>query len=133
MSFLLDVSFLIACGWQSHGRHAEARKWLESQSSFVTCPLSQLGFLRVSLSPAFRASWEDAKAVLDEILQLPGARFIAADLESKKLPSLLSGQDVTDAYLVELSRAHRLRLATLDDALCRKTWATKLATNPLVP
>lgn len=131
MSFLLDVNLLIACGWQSHNQHAEARKWLEAQASFATCPFSELGFLRVSLSPAFRAAWDDAKTVLDEILQLPGAQFVTADLNSKKLPTLTSGYDVTDAYLIALSRAHRLRLATLDDSLCRKPWAAKVAVNPL--
>ena len=132
MKALLDVSFLIACGWQSHARHTEARRWLEAQSSFATCPLSQLGFLRVSLSPAFRASWEDAQTVLQELLELPGAKFITDDLATKSLPVLSSGQDMTDAYFVALARAHHLKLATLDDALCKKPWAGRIALNPLV-
>ncbi|MGA2660846.1 MAG: AbrB/MazE/SpoVT family DNA-binding domain-containing protein [Verrucomicrobiota bacterium] len=39
--------------------------------------------------------------------------------------------DVTDAYLVEMARAHGLRLATLDDELCKKPGAVGTAENPL--
>lgn len=131
MSALLDVCFLLACGWQSHARHAEARRWLETQSSFSTCPLSQLGFLRVSVSPAYRASWEDAQTVLQELLNLPGAKFVADDVPTKLLPVLSNSQEVTDAYFVALAKAHHLKLATLDDALCKKPWAGKVALNPL--
>jgi len=49
MSHLLDVNFLLACGWSSHAQHAVARAWLEAQTAFTTCPLSELGFLRVSI------------------------------------------------------------------------------------
>jgi predicted nucleic acid-binding protein len=42
-----------------------------------------------------------------------------------------SHADITDAYLVELARAHGLKVATLDDGLCRKSWATGIAENPL--
>jgi predicted nucleic acid-binding protein len=132
MNALLDVSFLIACGWQSHPLHRQANHWLASQTSFVTCPLTQLGFLRVSLSPAFRASWKDAHAVLNELVTLSKARFIADDADAQSLPSLVGGNEVTDAYFVTLAKAHHLKLATLDDALCRKPWAVKTASNPLV-
>lgn len=64
MSHLLDVNLLLACAWQSHAEHAKARAWLERQKSFATCPISQLGFLRVSLSPGYRASFADALAAL---------------------------------------------------------------------
>jgi len=44
---------------------------------------------------------------------------------------LTSHAYVTDAYFVELARAHRLKLATLDDELCKKPWAAGIAENPL--
>ena len=50
MSHLLDVSLLLACGWNSHARHFEARRWLESQAAYTTNPLSELGFIRMSMT-----------------------------------------------------------------------------------
>ncbi|MEK7676772.1 MAG: TA system VapC family ribonuclease toxin [Verrucomicrobiota bacterium] len=131
MSHLLDVNFLLACGWSSHAKHAAARAWLEAQADFTLCPLSELGFLRVSLSPGYRATFADALAALASIASRQQARFVSADLPAAKLPALSSHADVTDAYFIELARAHGLRLATLDDGLCRKLWATGIAENPL--
>ncbi len=130
-SYLLDVNFLLACGWRSHAKHSRARAWMERQRRFVTCPFSELGFIRVSMSPGYRASFADAQAVLADITSRRQAGFIDANLRVAKLPKLANHADVTDAYLVELARAHRLKLATLDDALCTKEWATGVAENPL--
>ncbi len=130
MSHLLDVNFLLACGWNSHARHATARAWLEAQSVFTLCPLSELGFIRVSLTPGYRASFADAQAALANITSRKQACFVSADLSVAKLPALTSHADVTDAYFVELARAHGLKLATLDEDLCRKPWAAGIAENP---
>jgi predicted nucleic acid-binding protein len=131
MSHLLDVSFPLACGWGSHTRHADARAWLEGLPAFTTNPLSELGFIRVSMSPGYRASFADAQAALGNITSRKEARTVAADLPVASLPPLTAHADVTDAYLVELARAHGLKLATLDDVLCRKPWAAGVAENPL--
>lgn len=131
MSHLLDVSFLLACGWSSHAQHSSARAWLERQSAFATSPLAELGFIRVSMSPGYRASFADAQAALANITSRRQARWVNADLPAARLPPLASHADVTDAYLIELARAHGLRLATLDDGLCKKPWAVGVAENPL--
>ena len=131
MSHLLDVNFLLACGWSSHAKHAAARAWLETRSNFSLCPLSELGFIRVSLTPGYRATFADAQAALANITSRKQARFVSADLPAAKLPTLASHADVTDAYLVKLARAHGLKLATLDDGLCQKLWAAGVAENPL--
>jgi predicted nucleic acid-binding protein len=131
MSHLLDVSFVLACAWSSHAKHGAARAWLEGQAAFTLCPLSELGFLRVSLSPGYRATFADAQAALANITSRKQARFVSADLPAAKLPALASHAEVTDSYFVELARAHDLKLATLDDGLCQKSWATGIAENPL--
>ncbi len=59
------------------------------------------------------------------------ARWVPADLRAARLPALTSHAHVTDAYFVELARAHRLKLATLDDELYKKPWAIGIAENPL--
>ncbi len=132
MSHLLDVNFLVACGWKSHAHHAAARRWLETQPRFYTCPLIHLGFLRVSISQAFRATFEDAREVLVGLTRLKGAGFVADTLPGTALRGPLQDpNEVTDAYLVTLAKARKVRLATLDDGLCSKLWAAGIAVNPL--
>jgi hypothetical protein len=131
VSHLLDVNFLLACAWQSHANHAKARAWLEARTSFATCPITQLGFLRVSLSPGYRASFADAMAALEDITKRKEAKFIADDLPGAKVPPVTSFSDMTDAYLVALAKKHDLNLATLDAHLCGRPWAKGIAENPL--
>jgi hypothetical protein len=68
---------------------------------------------------------------LADITSRKQARWVTADLRAAKLPPLASHAHVTHAYLVELARAHDLKLATLDDDLCKKPWAAGIAENPL--
>lgn len=86
MSHLLDVNLLLTCGWASHARHAEARAWLERQPAFATSPLSELGFIRVSMSPGYRASFADAQAALLNITSRPQARMVPADFLPRSCP-----------------------------------------------
>ncbi|HAB15320.1 MAG TPA: PIN domain-containing protein [Verrucomicrobiota bacterium] len=131
MSHLLHVSFLLACGWSSHPKHTAARAWLERQAAFATSPLSEVGFVRVSMTPGYRASFSDSQAALADITSRKQARWLPADLHAAQLPVLANHAHVTDAYLVELARAHGLKLATLDDKLCNMNWAAGIAENPL--
>lgn len=64
MSHLLDVNLLLACAWSGHADHARANRWLNSTTAFATAPITQMGFLRVSMSPAYGASFADAKTAL---------------------------------------------------------------------
>jgi predicted nucleic acid-binding protein len=64
VSWLLDVNFLLASRWTTHEHHGAVRAWVDAQAEFHTTPIAELGFLRVSLSPAYSASWEDARIPL---------------------------------------------------------------------
>src|SRR5579863_5936462 len=44
VSHLLDVNFLIACGWESHAVYIRASRWLSHAKSFATCPISEMAF-----------------------------------------------------------------------------------------
>ena len=127
MSHLLDVSLLAACGWQSHDHHRAANHWLQSLTHFATCSAVQMGFLRVSMSLAYGASFADARQALAEILALPAHRFLTYDTAAAALPALTSRHHITDAHLVTLSARHGLLFATLDEPLCRAPW---LRTSP---
>lgn len=131
MSHLLDVNLLAACAWASHEHHAPANRWLDSLRSFTTCPATQMGFLRVSMSAGYGADFSEAREALDAILAMRSHRFLADDIPAGLLPEVASRHDVTDAHLVVLASRHRLKFATLDDTLCLKPWAKGIAINPL--
>jgi toxin-antitoxin system PIN domain toxin len=130
LSHLLDVNFLIACGWESHAQHFSANRWLSGVRAFATYPISEMGFLRVSLSPAFGASFVDAMETLTAILKMPNHRFVADATRAQSLPHVNRSKDITDAHLINLARRHRLKLATFDAALCEIEWARGVAEDP---
>jgi uncharacterized protein len=133
VSVIPDVNLLLAYGWKSHPEHPKARIWLGGLSDFSTCPITELGFLRVSMSPAYKADFNSALTVLNAIRKLNGARFLYDDSPAANLPLLSSYKDVTDAYLVTLARSHGLRLATLDSKLIAEVWAAGIAYRPFTP
>ncbi|MGK0176279.1 MAG: putative nucleic acid-binding protein [Lentimonas sp.] len=130
-AILPDVNLLLAYGWRSHFKHELCRYWLDSVPSFLTCPITELGFLRVSMSPGYRASIVDAMRVLDSITQKNNSQAIHCDIPASVIEKVTNYKDTTDAYLVELSKTHSCRLATLDGALVSANWAQGTAYNPL--
>lgn len=133
MSVLLDVNVLLAWAWQTHDSHAEISIWLDSLTEFHTCALVELGFLRVSLSPGYRASFADAKRALQDLKARDAASSIRSEFQPSDLPQVSASKDVTDAYLVILAKLEGLRFATLDQVLCTKPWALGTAFHPLHP
>jgi predicted nucleic acid-binding protein len=131
VSHLLDVNLLLACAWSGHADHARANRWLNSASAFATAPITQMGFLRVSMSAAYNASFADAKTALAAILKMKSHRFLTDATRADSLPAISTSKDVTDAHLVRLSASHGLKLATLDGNLAGKSWAAGIAENPL--
>lgn len=130
MSWLLDVNVLLASRWKTHAYHEAVRKWLDAQPEFFTTPIVQLGFLRVSLSPAYSATWKDAHRSLTSLLSRPEHRFLADDVSAIDSPET-NYKDTTDAHLILLTKENGLRLATLDAALVAKPWAQQIALNPI--
>jgi toxin-antitoxin system PIN domain toxin len=130
MSWLLDVNLLLAWGWESHLRHSEAGAWLDALDVFHTCPIVELGFLRVSMSPGFQATLADAKAVLESLTGRATAKFIPDSARPVDIADVASHRYTTDAYLVKLAGDHGLKLATLDESLCRMEWAAGIAEIP---
>ena len=113
MKYLLDVNALIAAIWKNHPDHARTDAWLTGKE-IATCPISQLGFLRISTNPkALNAEMTTTRQLLDAFLQKRGAQFVADDLPPLKSPAKRSEQ-VTDRYLAELASSKGMKLATLD-------------------
>lgn len=132
MSWLLDVNLILASRWTTHPEHAHAKAWVDSVDEFRTCAISELGFIRISLSAAYRATWEDAQVALEKLHARAGYRFLADNVDGTASPQTNSS-DTTDAHLVTLAKRHGLKLATLDAVLISKPWATGIAENPLQP
>ena len=116
MKYLLDVNALIASIWIDHVNHPRADAWIKGKD-LATCPLSELGFLRVSTQPkAIGATMPDARRLLDDFLRKHAVEFIADDLPALKSNPAKSNE-VTDHYLAELAARKDLKLATLDRAI----------------
>jgi len=130
MSWLIDVNVLLASRWETHPDHARVRAWLDGVSEFHTTPIVELGFLRVSLSPAYSATWRDAHRSLASLLARPSHRFLPDDLSATASPET-GYKDSTDAHLIRLAELHGLKLATLDMGLIAKSWAQSIAINPI--
>ena len=117
MKYLLDVNALIAAIWKNHPDHAATDAWLAGKE-LATCPISELGFLRVSTNPkALNAEMTTTRQLLEAFLQKHKAQFVADDLPALDAPAQKSGQ-VTDHYLAELAVSNGMKLATLDAGDC---------------
>lgn len=124
---LPDTNVLLALAWPNHQFHATARHWFDTQTSlWCTCPLTQLGFVRLSSNPAFTRHARtplEAILLLREMVQhsrhrfLPDSEPVTSDGMEQVAGRTQGHQQVTDAYLLTLAREHGLTLATFDRRL----------------
>lgn len=118
--YLLDTSVLLALGLTDHVHNTLAERWLStSDDRFATCPLTQLGFLRIVKQLRRDISIHQIGAVLESICSDRRHFFIPADIDVRSADwrMTLGHQQITDAYLAGLARHHALKLATLDKGL----------------
>lgn len=127
----MDVNLLLAYGWRQHPSHRQCCAWFENLEDYALCPIAELGFLRISMSPAFNAAFADASRVLSSITGRAGVIRVPCDLGVESIAPVTSYEDTTDAYLVALAKHHGLRFATLDQGILKKPWAREVAFNPL--
>jgi predicted nucleic acid-binding protein len=112
--YLLDVNMLIAAIWRDHQDQPRVEAWLHGKQT-ATCPISELGFLRISSGDTFplRAEPEPCRNALSEFVQKHRCRFIPDDFSPRRVAAQSSRQ-FTDLYLAELAEKNRMKLATLD-------------------
>lgn len=116
MKHLLDVNVLLASVWTTHPRHATVTAWL-SGKVVIVCPISELGFLRISTQKkAFNFGMADARTGLEKFLSERKVERIPDDLSALDSKPDKS-QEVTDCYLADLAAKHGLKLATLDTGI----------------
>src|SRR5947199_7818189 len=105
---------LIAAIWQDHQDQPRVEAWLRGKQT-ATCPISELGFLRISTFP-FRAEPQPCRNALAEFVQKHRCRFIPDDFSPQRI-AVESIRQFTDLYLAELAERHRMKLATLDTCI----------------
>ncbi len=113
MKQLLDISTLIALVWPSHVAHTKATAW-RTGKDLAICPIVELGFLRVSTSPAFNATMSDARKALADFLSDEKPEFLPDDQRALNGLEAPSSAKTTDWYLGNLASAHGMQWATLD-------------------
>jgi toxin-antitoxin system PIN domain toxin len=107
---LLDVNVLLALVWPRHENHDAAHAWFakSGHNAWATCPLTQLGVLRLLTNPAVTQGAVSAVAALEavnEATRHEGHEFWPLDREMtiglKAVAGRLQGhQQWTDAVLL---------------------------------
>ena len=125
--YLLDVKELIALAWPLRVHHVIEHAWFETvgQPCWSTCPLTQLAFVRISSNLKIISTAVSPRAAvqaLGEMVALNGHVFWPDNLRVNDLASFTSKamvghRQVTDAYLIELAKRHKGKVATLDAGL----------------
>jgi uncharacterized protein len=114
VTWLLDVSALVAHLVQSHEHHSRVNAWWPGRA-FAVCPITELGFLRVAC--ALGSTMEDARAVLAEFFRGETVTFIPGDRRALDSLVITTPRKTTDIYLADLATARGWRLATLDEGI----------------
>ena len=116
MTHLLDVNVLLAAIWENHPQHDRTFRWLAGKHVSV-CPLSELGFIRISTNPqVIHAPMDRARKLLQAFLTERAAGRIPDDLAALDSHPQKTDQ-VTDFYLAALADKHGMKLATLDEKI----------------
>ena len=126
MKYLLDVNVLVAWGWKEHADHERVAKWLAHErgnpdTEFLTSPIPELGFVRVSVQRAAgTVAVKEACSALEGMLASLGQihSFIPDDQRGSGLPAWCKvAARTTDAHLLALAGAYDAKLATLDTGI----------------
>ena len=121
---LLDINILTALLWPAREHHVAAHRWFgaRGEAPWVTCFLTQLGFVRIVSNPAFSRdalSPLEALALLVESVTHPGHEFWTASLQVPAAVGAIADRlhghkPLTDGYLLALAHRRKGVLATFD-------------------
>jgi len=111
--YLLDVSTLLARLWRTHVFHEKVSAWTEGQQ-LALCPITEVGFVRISTQAMFGASVIDARKMLGSFYSVFRPRFVPCDLRLLDSSAPAVGTQSTDFYLAALAQRHGMRWATLE-------------------
>jgi len=124
-ALLLDVNALLALGWAEHEAHAAVVARLShSGTRWASCPITQLGFVRLSATAGIFSRTltpPQALATLGILCADGQHRFVAEHpaVTACDFSTLTGPRQTTDAYLLALAQNQGLTLLTLDQRLAR--------------
>jgi predicted nucleic acid-binding protein len=123
MKYLLDVNALLALGVLDHEFHQRMATWVDRLArrgppELATCSITELGFVRVlGQAQQYRISILEARELLLQLKTSERIRctFIVDGHDISHLPKWVkSPKQTTDGHLLELAKANKAQLATLD-------------------
>ncbi len=130
---LLDVNVIIALIAEKHTHHPRAYHWFVDREGWrdgwATCPLVELGAMRLLMDPKRIVEHEDDKpmmprktsrAMLGLRRAFPNYQWWPDDVPAAGRWEVRASQtpkQVTDRYLIGLARRHQGRVITLDGPL----------------
>ncbi|MCF7674110.1 MAG: VapC toxin family PIN domain ribonuclease [Akkermansiaceae bacterium] len=118
-TYLLDGNVLVAMAICEHVHRTRCLRWFRTIEHFATCPVTEGTLLRIHMMMAANRSAAAAWHTLEAYRAHPKHQswlegFSYSDID----PTRLTGhRQVTDAWLAELARRKRGKLATLDESL----------------
>jgi predicted nucleic acid-binding protein len=120
MNYLLDVNALVALGFGAHEFHDRVSEWvaaLDAGDCVLTCPITEIGFVRVlNQVPQYQVAISDGRALLARLRasRKRQVHFLSDNHGAEQLPQWVkSGRQTTDGHLAELAKSAGARLATL--------------------
>lgn len=141
MILLLDINVLLALRYGLHVHHTRVTDWAtklvideEPQTVvFATCPITELGFVRIASGKAgYAANVAAARGNLQALRHDHKMIFIPDDRPAHDFPDWVSRSDqTTDGYLLELARCHGGQLATLDRFIPGSLLIPEAPTRPM--
>jgi predicted nucleic acid-binding protein len=114
MTYLVDVSTLLALLWRDYEHHRRVVAWVRDESVAI-CPIVELGFLRVSTQPIFGASVGEARQMLADWIERTEPKVVPCDAGALDGIAPPTGGRTTDYYLANLAERNGLKWATLDE------------------
>ena len=124
-AWLLDVNVLLAWLWPAHEAHKAASSWMHNhrQEPWATCPVTEMGFLRIVTNPSFSRhapAWAEAVGILRKHTEgSPKHCFwqdslTLAELDMRLGRHIKGPSQITDSYLLALAMHHGGRMVTFD-------------------
>lgn len=121
MTWLLDGNVLVALRLDSHVHHDRVHRWFAAlkRDRFATCVITQGTLLRLHMKTAEDTSAAAAWQALKDVTGHPKHEWWDNGPNFLNVPHrhLQGSTQVTDAWLAELARRRKGRLATLDSGL----------------
>ena len=124
MTYLLDVSALVALGLMEHEFHQRVISWEHSlvqrqeSSELSTCSITELGFVRIlSQAPQYGLKTLEARDLLLRLKKESSLKFVFLPdgQDISHLPRWVNtAKQITDGHLSQLAKANGAMLATLD-------------------